>query len=181
MKKIILINGLIAGIIVSAMFFISKPLQDKGYLDLDNAVIVGYASMVLAFSMIFISVRSYRDQYLGGSISFGKALVIGLLITVVAGVVYALSWEVYYRYNGEEFMQKYSEHYFKGLEDEGKSAKEIQEAKEEWNNWMGYYKNPLVRFAATLAEIFPVGLLMSFVAAGVMRKKKSDDHSAATT
>jgi hypothetical protein len=77
MKKIILVNGLIAGVIVSAMILISLPLQQQGIIDTRNGMLVGYTSMVIALSTIFFGIKTYRDQHLGGSISFWQAAKIG--------------------------------------------------------------------------------------------------------
>src|SRR5687768_7434219 len=112
MKKIILTNGLIAGAIVSSMFLISWPLfHAEGKMDLDSGMFFGYASMLIAFSMIFFGVKRFRDRHQGGVISFGKAFQIGILITVIASVMYALTWEVCYNTFASDFMDKYTTHY----------------------------------------------------------------------
>jgi hypothetical protein len=59
----------------------------------DNSLIIGYTSMVLAFLMIFAGIKSYRDNVADGTVSFGRALVIGLLITLVASACYVATWE----------------------------------------------------------------------------------------
>ncbi len=71
------------------MFLISLPLQYAGYFDLNTGMVVGYTSMVVAFSMIFFAIRNYRDNLNNGSITFGKGFRIGILITVIASLVYA--------------------------------------------------------------------------------------------
>ena len=81
MKKIVLIYGLIAGVIVGAMMMITMPLYESGTLKFDNGEWLGYTTMVIALSMVFFGVKSYRDNHLGGSITFGNALKVGLLIT----------------------------------------------------------------------------------------------------
>ena len=53
MKKIIITYGLISGVIVSTMLYISMPLMQKGIFSYTGSMIVGYTSMVIAFSLIF--------------------------------------------------------------------------------------------------------------------------------
>jgi hypothetical protein len=173
MKKIILINGLIAGVIVSSMFFITKPFMDKGYIDFDNGMVVGYASMLIALSMIYFGVKSHRDRNLNGTISFGKALAMGLLITAVAGVIYASVWDVYFRFYDDNFLAKYTEHTVKKMQENGATPEQIATARLEAKDFDQLYQNFFVRFGFTLMEIFPVGLLISLVTAGIVRKKSN--------
>lgn len=173
MKKVILINGLIAGVITGGMFFISLPLMEKGYLNFDNGMVVGYASMIVALSSIYFGVKSYRDRELNGVITFGKALVMGLLITLVAGVVYASAWEIYYRSYGDRFMASYTEHTLTKMEKAGDPAEKIAATRAEMQEFGEMYKNFFVRFGFTVMEILPVGLLISLATAAIVRKKSS--------
>ncbi|MEJ0056672.1 MAG: hypothetical protein WDN75_14065 [Bacteroidota bacterium] len=52
MKKVIITYGLIAGGIVSAMMFITMPLSKDAKM-IENGELVGYSTMIIAFSMIF--------------------------------------------------------------------------------------------------------------------------------
>ncbi len=171
MKKVILINGLIAGLITGGMLFISLPLLEKGYLNFDNSMVVGYASMIIALSSIYFGVKSYRDRELNGVISFGKALAIGLLITLVAGVVYASVWDVYYRFYGQNFMASYAEHAVANLEKEGADPEKIAATRAEMAEFGEHYKNFFIRFGFTVMEILPVGLLISLATAAIVRKR----------
>jgi hypothetical protein len=172
MKKIILVNGLIAGVIVSAMFVISIPLQIQGLIDLNNGMIIGYTSMVIALSTIFLGIKTFRDQYSNGSISFWQGFKIGMSIALVAGVIYALTWEVYYSFKGDEFVAYYQKCMIDDLRSDGATEAEIAEKRAEFSQYFEMYKNPFIRFAMTLAEILPVGIIISLVAAGVLRKQE---------
>lgn len=66
--------------------------------DLTIGMIYGYTTMIMAFSMIYVAIRQFRNQLLGGKISFGKALLIGLGITLIASTFYVLTWEIEYKY-----------------------------------------------------------------------------------
>ncbi|GHN00641.1 hypothetical protein WSM22_21300 [Cytophagales bacterium WSM2-2] len=172
MKKIILTYGLIAGAIVAAMMFITMPMYKSGALKIDNGEIVGYTTMVIALSMVFFGIKSFRDNHQNGAITFGRGLKVGVLITVIASVMYALAWEVSYASIGEEFTQKMQEHYIKKMEAKGATPAEISKAKEEMYGFIDLYRNPFVRFGITLFEIFPVGLVISLLSAGLLRKKE---------
>ncbi len=172
MKKIVLVYGVIAGLIVGAMFFITMPLYDNGTLNFDNGMWVGYTSMVIALSLIFFAVKSYRDSFARGVITFGKALKIGLLITVVASVIYALSWEVAYRTVSKGFTEKMKEYYVANLHKEITDPEKLEAELVKQNELWEMYKNPVIRFGMTLMEILPVGIVISLISAGLLRKKE---------
>lgn len=171
MKRIVLIYGLIAGAIVGAMLLITMPMYKAGTLDLDNGELLGYTTMTIALSLIFFGIKSYRDKYLGGAISFGKAVQVGLGIMLVAGAVYALCWEVSYRNMGEDFMATMTEHYVDKMKEEGATEQELAEAKAEWASFNELYKNPIIRFGVTVMEITPVGVILTLLSATLLRRK----------
>lgn len=171
MKRIVLIYGLIAGAIVGAMLLITVPMYKAGTLNLDNGELLGYTTMTIALSLIFFGVKSYRDNNLGGEISFGRAVQVGLLIMLVAGVIYALCWEVSYRNMGEEFTAKMNQHYMDKMKADGASEAELAEAKADWESFGELYKNPIIRFGVTIMEITPVGVVLTLLSAALLRRK----------
>ncbi|MCG8603705.1 DUF4199 domain-containing protein [bacterium] len=174
MRKVTLVFGLIAGAIISIFMFVSWALLDKGTINFDSGEIAGYAIMVIALSMIFFGIKSYRDNYQNGAITFGKGLQVGLLITLVASLMYAVSWEIYYQSQPDDqpsFMETYTEHSIAKMKDNGASEAEIEQAVQDMANMVEMYKNPLVRFGITLVEILPVGVVISLISAGLLRKK----------
>jgi zinc transporter ZupT len=173
MKKVILIYGLIAGTIVAAMMLITMPMYNSGTLNMDNGELVGYTTMVIALSMVFFGIKSYRDNHANGSISFGKGFKVGILITLIASAMYGLAWEISYSKIGEDFTKKMTEKYYEDMKADGASEEELQKAKEQWESFSEMYKNPVVRFAFTVfVEIFPVGLVITLISAAVLRKKE---------
>lgn len=169
MKKTILIYGFIAGFIVGALMLATMPLWNSGVLNFDNGALVGYTTMVIALSVIFFGVKSYRDNHSGGAITFWKAVQIGMLITTIASVMYALSWEVSYdMIIADDFMQKMTDHYVAKMKAKGASAEEMK-SMESYFEW---YKNPVIRFGMTLMEILPVGIVITLLSAGLLRRKE---------
>jgi Protein of unknown function (DUF4199) len=172
MKKIVLIYGLIAGAIVSVMLLITMPMYKNGTLNFDNGELFGYSTMVIALSLVFFGTKSYRDRHLNGIISFGKAVKVGLLISGLASLMYALSWEVSYSQIGEEFTKKMTEHYFEKMKLDGKTDAEIAEERVFFAKFAEMYKNPIIRFTVTVMEIFWVGVVITLLSAGLLRKKE---------
>ncbi|MCB0628152.1 MAG: DUF4199 domain-containing protein, partial [Lewinella sp.] len=93
MKNVVLKYGLIAGLIqVVVGFGLMALLFGDGSDKIKYGELLGYTVMIVALSVIFIGVRTYRDEQLDGAISFGKALQVGVLITLVASALYVIGW-----------------------------------------------------------------------------------------
>jgi hypothetical protein len=172
MKRIVIVNGLIAGAIVSLMFVISYPLTHNGTLSNEGSMIVGYTSMVIALSLVFVGIKSYRDQYLKGVITFGRSVAVGILITLIASVMYAGTWEIYYNTVASDFMEKYTASYLDKMKKEGASDAEIAQERAEMEEFNEQYKNPFIRFGVTLMEILPVGIIITLISAALLRRKE---------
>ncbi|HRD53414.1 MAG TPA: DUF4199 domain-containing protein [Flavobacteriales bacterium] len=168
MKRIILLYGLIAGVIVSAMMWLT--LGD-GKHDWENGEMIGYTTMVIALSTIFFGVRTYRDKHAGGAITFGKAFLLGLYITLVASTVYVASWMILSATMEQDFMESYMEHTRTKLELSGAPEAEVQAKLEEMKGFAELYKNPVVKIGFTYMEILPVGLLVSLICAGLLKRR----------
>lgn len=172
MKKIIWVYGTIAGVIMGAMFFITAPLWKNGTINMDNGMWIGYTTMIIALSLVFFGVKSYRDQHCNGVISFGRAFRVGILISLVASVLYSLSWEVARSTVSTGFEEGMKKHYREQIQREAKSDAERQEALQKMESMMDLYSNPVIRFAMTLTEVFPVGLVVTLVSAALLRRKE---------
>ena len=173
MRKIALTFGLIAGAILAVMMLITMPFHEQ--IGFDKSLIIGYTTMVLAFLMVFAGIKSYRDNVSDGTVSFGRALLVGLLITAVASVCYVAAWEVYYNRFAPDYLDKYTEYALAKERESGATDAQILAKSKEMNEFNARYKsNPLVSIAYTLLEPLPVGIVLSLVAAGVLSRKRRD-------
>lgn len=174
MKKTVLTFGLISGAVVAALMWIMMAGWKSGLVNFDNGEIVGYTTMIVALSMVFFGVKSYRDNN-GGKISFWKGLQVGILISLISAVCYGLSWEVYYQTSGGavmEHMEQYTTHYIEKMKEKGASADEIEATSKQMASIAEMYKNPAIRFAMTLMEILPIGIIVTLISAGLLRRKE---------
>ena len=170
MRKVVLTFGLIAGAILSAMMLLTLPFQDQ--IGFDKGAVIGYTTMVLAFMMVFFGVKSYRDNVAGGSVTFGRALKVGLLITAVTTVCYVATWEVVYYKLAPDFIEKYSAHAIEKAKKSGATDAQIAAQTKQMAKFAEMYKNPLVNIALTSLEPLPVGILFVLVTAGVLSRKR---------
>ena len=104
MKKIVWVSGLISGLIVSSLMAISIVRCYNG-ANYEGSMLIGYASMLAAFSLIFVGIKNYRDKYNNGIISFGKAFKIGLFIALIASTMYVITWLICYYFFIPDFLK----------------------------------------------------------------------------
>ncbi|MBF04740.1 MAG: DUF4199 domain-containing protein [Flavobacterium sp.] len=169
MKKNILIFGLIAGIVVSIpMLIITSNCTS---FDFEKGMLIGYSSMLIAFSMVYVGIKNYRDKYNQGVISFGKAFKIGSIIVLIASTMYVLSWLINYFYFIPDFTEKYAEHMINGLKESGASLLEIEQKTKEMEEFSTLYKNPFFNAMITYTEILPVGLIITLISSFILKKK----------
>jgi uncharacterized protein DUF4199 len=174
MRKTVLTFGTIAGVILSAMMLATVPFIDE--IGFDRGEVIGYTSMVMAFLLIYFGVRSYRDNSLGGTISFGRALKAGALIAVVASFWYVATWQVVYNKFTPDFMQRYQAHILDKARADGESEAQIAKLKADSEKYARWYRNPVIRSAMTFMEPLPVALIMVLVSAGVLSRRRRDDR-----
>lgn len=173
MRKIVITYGLISGAIITCLFLLSMYLWSKEFINFDNGEYFGYGSMLVALSMVFFGIKSYRDNQKGKSIGFLKGAQVGILISLLSSFVYAAGWEVYIRTNPENtFMEEYTKHYIGKLKEKGVSQEEIDKTTTEMASMQEYYKNPVIRFGMTLLEILPVGVIVTLLSAAILRRKE---------
>jgi hypothetical protein len=179
MKKNVLVFGSIAGVIVSTFMFFSMLYCSK-HPDFEggSSMVVGYASMLVAFSFIFVAIKNYRDKYNNGLVTFGKALKIGISVAVIASTFYVITWALEYNFLLPDFMEHYSQHMVDELVKSGATQQQINEQTAEMAGYSDMYKNPLLFALFTYMEILPVGLIVSLISALILKRNEQKSQIA---
>jgi hypothetical protein len=172
MKKNVLIYGLISGLIVSVLMAVNLSMVSKNG-NFDNSVLIGYASMIIAFSLIFVGIKNFRDKYNGGVISFGKAFKVGFFITLIASTIYVIVWLIEEHYFFPDFMDKYTANELNKLQASGISATKLASKTKELEQAKEMYKNPALKILMTYMEILPVGLVVTLISSLILRRKSA--------
>lgn len=169
MKKIVLTFGLLSGLVSASMMFVTMLFVES--IGFDKGVIVGYTAITLSLLFVYFGVRSYRDNQLGGKITFGRAVGAGLLITLVSGLFYVAAWE----FGSRKFFPDVSDKYGAFVMEEARAAGADQAALDakakEVEDMKRMMADPILEPMMIFLEPLPVGLLMSLVSAAVLRKK----------
>lgn len=166
MRKIVLIFGLIIGIILCANMIVMVNMMYSSP-DFKGNDVLGYAAMVVLFSLIFFGVRNYRNKYLDGFISFGKAFKTGALIALLGSTMYVVVWLFYYYLFVPDFIDVYTSYVLDNC-----SETELQAKTAEMANFREMYKNPLFVILITYSEVLPIGLIVALVSSLILKRKK---------
>jgi len=178
MKRTVLIFGLISGAIMAVMLF--GTILFVRQIGFDKGEIVGYTGMVLAFLLVFFGVRSYRENVGGGKISFGRAFAVGILIVLISTTCYVIAWEIVYFNFMHDFVDKYAAHMVEQVRASGATPEAVQAKLDEMKRFKQLYENPFFNAAVTFLEPLPVGLIITLVSAGILRKKKAGPPEPST-
>ena len=169
MKKTVWTFGLISGAIMAVLMCVTMPFVNALG---DHSLLVGYAGIVAGFLAVYFGVRSYRDHVRGGSIGFGRAFGVGLLIALIGSLCYVATWEVlYYRFM-PDFYSRYAQSAVEKARTSGKSDAEIVKTRAAMDQMVKSAENPAWVAATTFVEPFPVGFVIALVSAGVLRRKR---------
>jgi hypothetical protein len=175
MRRIVLTFGLIAGAIMSAFMVVTGVFHDR--IGFDTGAVIGYTSMVAGFLMVFFGIRAYREQVGGGSITFGRGFVVGLWITLIATACYVATWEFVASKFTPDLMDKYTAYVLEQAKTDGASEEELAKQRAMMEKYKEMYKNPFIRVAMVSGEPLPVALVMTLVAAGILRKARKEHES----
>ena len=170
MNRIIWKYGLFAGVILAALMFLTIPFVDTIG---DAGVVLGYTTMVVGFMMIVFGIRAYRDGEGGGKVTFGRAFLIGVAITAIGSFCYVAAWEVVSRKYMPDFADKYSARIMAKARADGMPEAELAATQKKMEEFARSYRNPWFRVPMTLLEPLPVGLILSVVASGMLRRRPS--------
>lgn len=169
MQRLILVYGSIGGAILLAnLAFVILSGVEGGAL----GMALGYLSMLIALSLVFVGVRKVRDEQRGGVIRFWPALGVGMAIAAVACLFYVLGWEAYMWATDYRFMTEYMASALAQKQASGATAADLAAFKAEMDAFAAMYANPLLRMLITLSEIAPIALLVPLISAMLLRNPR---------
>ncbi len=177
MRRIVLTFGLIAGGILSVMMMLTLPFQER--IGFDRGMAIGYTTMVIAFLMVYYGVRSFRDNVAGGSVTFGRAFLVGIGITAVASACYVATWQLVYHKLAPDFMDKYMAYSIEQARASGATEDELAATRQKYVRYAEMYENPLINIGVTFLEPLPVGLLFTLISAGLLSRKRRTEPAVA--
>ncbi|WP_339695711.1 DUF4199 domain-containing protein [uncultured Roseivirga sp.] len=168
MKNIVVRYGVIASLIVVGVPLLSGLIIGFGIDSFAMGEIVGYTSMIVAMTTVYFGMRQYRDQMNNGIITFGTGLKIGSLISVLAGIAFALYNVVFVTIIMPDFNEQYFA-YAEGLEIGTPEFETKFAAMMESNGFMFSVLGGTILMFVT---VFLIGFIISVISALMLQRKQ---------
>ena len=162
------IAGLVVGVSMVASFWATDGQMPHGWL----GMAVGYATMLVAFSAVFVGIKHQRDVAGGGVIRFWPAFGMGLGISFIAALFYVGAWELVQATIVDDFAGSYGASVIAAEKAKGIDPAALAKLTAEMEAFKTQYADPMFRLPMTFAEIFPVGVLVSLISALVLRNPR---------
>ncbi|MCL1634789.1 DUF4199 domain-containing protein [Luteimonas sp. SX5] len=172
MLRKILSYGTVSGLIVGgALSVIVLTLGDQmGHGAI--GMLVGYLTMLVGLSLVFVAIKRHRDVDLGGVIRFWPAFGLGLGVSFVASLFYVIAWESALAITGMDFAGTYASAVIERQKAAGVSGEALAKLVADMESFKTHYANPAYRWPMTFAEIFPVGVIVSLISAALLRNRR---------
>ena len=110
-RMLLYYGGMGAAILFAANLLVLLVMGIPGPEDFKVSEIIGYSAIVVALTVpIWLGMREYRDKMSEGAISFGKAWLVGVVVTELPAVAFAAYNLLYVNIIDPDFTQTYMEH-----------------------------------------------------------------------
>ncbi len=159
--------GVIGGLIGIALGLVLY-LTD---MDMTMTIIVSLLSIVVYIAVVIMAIRAHRDKELGGYISFGRCLGVGMITVIVMSIIGVLWTVILNTFIDPDLAEKSVEKAVEMMENFGMSDDEIEEARERAMESSGLGQQ--VKNSLIFTPI--VGLIISLIAGAVMKKDRPID------
>lgn len=157
MKSPIFRNGVYSMLII-LMVFTATQLIWGFTLPYRTSEVIGYLTILISLSFVFFGIRAYRDEKNGGEITFGKALQVGILITLFPSFAFALFTIVQFLLQGEEMMEYYRQNM------------PVAE-QEKWGENLEMLQNPFFQGVIMFLTVFMIGFIITIISAMVLKRQ----------
>jgi hypothetical protein len=167
MKRTILRYGFYAILTITILSLLIWALVDV----VDNTIgeIIGYSTMIVSLLFVYFGIKHFRDKENHGIVSFGKALAIGILISLMAALAFGILDIIYVKLINPDFMTDY----YEGMLEQAQSlpVEEFAVRKAELESEKEMFSNPIMHFFIMSMMVFVIGFIISLFSALLLQRK----------
>ena len=162
------IYAMLTMLLLSAVhFFLIMP-----NVNLANAEVVGYLTMLLSMIFVFVGIKHYRDKVNNGVLSFWQGLKIGVLIVLIPSVAFGLFDILYTEVINPDWLNNY---YNEMIEQTKRSTapEKLDAALKDLETSKNIFSNPLLQFLLMAATVFIIGFIVTIISSLTLRRSKT--------
>ncbi|MBT8262079.1 MAG: DUF4199 domain-containing protein [Bacteroidia bacterium] len=168
MRKTVIKYGLYS-LLAASILFLLAFLIGKG-MSYSVQETVGYITMVVSLVFVFFGIRHYRDRVNNGKVSFGKALFIGFMISLFAGLGFGVVDYIYTTMINPDFAQEYLTTMVADMK-ATLPAEEFEVQKANLEQQMEEYGGSGFMAFIMFATVAMIGLVISIISALILQRK----------
>ncbi|MFS4466637.1 DUF4199 domain-containing protein [Maribacter sp. 2210JD10-5] len=168
MKKTIVHFGIYA-FLCAFLLFMAALYFGQG-LDFSIQEVLGYLTILTSLLFIFFAIKHLREKENHGLISFKKAFLIGISISVFAGIGFAIADTIYVTVINPDFAEQYLAYSLEKLKAELPAATYEVERKKLLEQ-IEQYKNPAFNATVMFMTVFLIGFIITLISALILQRK----------
>jgi len=168
MKSTVIKYGIYA--LITGFVLFGSPFLLGMAVDFEYGELIGYTSMIVSLSFIYLGVKHYRNQINKGKVSLGKAISIGMLIALFSSIGVAVFDYLYTAQINPDFASEYLEHSIKKME-ESLPASEVKVKAAELTKQMKDYGSPGFMAFMMFVSVMILGLMISLISGLILQRK----------
>ena len=168
MKNTVVKYGLYA--LVAGFLLFGAPFLIGMDVGFDYGEVLGYSAMVLSLVFIYFGIKHYRDKENDGKVSLGRAIAIGVLISVFAGLGVAIFDYLYTTLINPDFATEYLEQSLTKME-KTLSAEDYKVKSAELTKQMTDYGGSGFMALLMFVSVMIIGFIMSLISGLILQSK----------
>ncbi|WP_378180626.1 DUF4199 domain-containing protein [Aquimarina sp. SS2-1] len=168
MKNTIIRYGIYGAITICVLFLLSLTLGKNLSYSLQE--VIGYTSMVVSLLFVYFGIKHYRDTENDGVVSFGKAMTIGLLISLFAALAFGILDYIYIKYINPDFTAEYYGHMVEQMRSSLSEA-EFKVKLEELEAQKELFSSPFINFLLMSSTVLIIGVIISLISGLILQRK----------
>ncbi len=165
MYKSAMTSGLILGIAIVVYFLLIYAIMGV----IKPPFWIAILQYVIIVGGIIYGTKKFRDEDLGGEISYSKALGFGVLVCVFASIIYGIYMILLMTVIDPEYMSKF----MSIIEEEYVKAGLSEEQIDSMMKMVGKMQSPLIMALSTIFSFAFMGTIFSLVTSAFLKKEKS--------
>lgn len=139
-------------------------------LDFSIQEVLGYLTIFTSLIFIFFGIKHFREKVNNGVISYKKALLIGVLISIFAAVGFTIADTIYVTTINPDFAQQYFDYSLEKMKVELPPATYEME-KIKLQEKLEQYKNPAFNAIIMFSTVFLIGFIITLISALTLQRK----------